>query len=99
AHAYAHMQRCAGGLNRIRKGLAEHTAFIKTFGHKTGSLGGIANDAGIVEFVDGSLVVICVMTCRASASMEVRDEQIATAARAIIAGAVRRGRREDLDSE
>jgi beta-lactamase class A len=93
AMARSHMERCAGGLNRIRAGLGEHTTFVKTFAHKTGSLGGIANDAGIVELVDGSQVIICVMTCRATAPMQIRDQQIAEAARLIIGEAVRRGAR------
>ena len=98
ALAYSHMQNCAGGLNRIRKSLAEHAARIKTFGHKTGSLGGVATDAGIIEFIDGSFATICIMTCRASAPMEVRDEQIAAVARVIIGEAVRRGGRLEAES-
>jgi beta-lactamase class A len=81
AIAYSHMQRCAGGLNRIRKGLADQMNRIETFGHKTGSLGGIANDAGVIKFIDGSSAAICIMTCRSSVPMEVRDQQIASAAR------------------
>ncbi len=94
AVAYSHMEHCAGGLNRIRKGLSEHTRFIKRFAHKTGSLGGVANDAGMVEFVDGSIATICIMTCRASVPVEVRDHQIAHATRLVIAEAVHRASRQ-----
>ena len=82
--AYSHMQLCAGGHGRIRKGLAGHTRFIQTFGHKTGSLGGIGNDAGVIKFVDGSFAAICIMTCRSSAPMEIPDRQIAAITAAII---------------
>ena len=87
--AFSYMDNCAGGLNRIRKGLSEQTSVIHRFGHKTGSLGGIANDAGIVQFLDGSVAAICIMTCRSSAPMTIRDEQIAAATRTIITEAAR----------
>jgi beta-lactamase class A len=90
APAYSHMRQCAGGRHRIRAGLAECKDMIKTFGHKTGSLGGVANDAGIVQFTNGSFAVICVMTALASAPMNIRDEQIAGATRLAIASAVHR---------
>jgi len=90
APAYSHMRRCAGGMHRIREGLADFKSMIRTFGHKTGSIGGVANDAGIVQFNDGSFAVICVMTALATAPMPTRDEQIAAATRAAIAAAVPR---------
>jgi beta-lactamase class A len=90
ALAYSLMQDCEGGLNRIRKGLDGHRSFVKTFGHKTGSMGGIANDVGVVHLTDGTVVAISIMTSRASVSVEIRDQQIAAAARLIIAQAVRR---------
>jgi beta-lactamase class A len=83
--AYSYMLECEGGLNRIRRGLASSASRIKAFSHKTGSIGGVANDAGIVRFRDGSFAVICIMTSRASAPMRIRDEQIAAATRAIMA--------------
>jgi beta-lactamase class A len=88
--AYSLMQDCEGGLNRIRKALDGHRSFVKTFGHKTGSMGGIANDVGVIRLATGSVVAISIMTSRASASMEIRDQQIAAAARLIIEQAVRR---------
>jgi beta-lactamase class A len=84
AIAYSHMRRCEGGRNRIRRGLADRMSLIETFAHKTGSMGGVANDAGIIKFPDGSFIAICIMTCRSSAPMEIRDEQIAAAARLLI---------------
>jgi hypothetical protein len=83
------MERCAGGLGRIRKGLAGHTDRIRTFGHKTGSLGGIANDAGFIEFKDGLVLILCTMTCQCSAPMKVRDGQIAAATAMILASVLK----------
>jgi beta-lactamase class A len=84
AIAFSHMERCAGGIERIRKGLANHMSSITTFAHKTGSLGGIANDVGVIKFTDGSFATICIMTCLSSVPMEVRDQQIAAATRTIM---------------
>jgi beta-lactamase class A len=89
ALAFSHMERCAGGLGRIRKGLTGHAARIRTFGHKTGSLGGIANDAGFIEFEDGRVLILCIMTCQCSAPMKVRDEQIAAATGMILASVLK----------
>src|SRR2546426_2976182 len=41
ALVYSHMQRCATNKRRIAEGLKEHRSVIKSFGHKTGSLGAI----------------------------------------------------------
>ena len=84
ALAHSHMLRCAGGLDRIRKGLTNCSGRIKAFGHKTGSLGGIANDAGFIEVDDGSILILCIMTCQCSAPMKIRDEQIAAATEIIL---------------
>jgi beta-lactamase class A len=84
APAYTHMERCAGTVDRIRRGLSDHWSGIETFAHKTGSIGGVANDVGIVRFKNGSFMTICIMTCRCSAPVNLRNAQIAAAARALL---------------
>jgi beta-lactamase class A len=84
APLYINMEQCVGGLGRIRKGLSGFRSMITSFGHKTGGMGGIANDAGIVKFKDGSFAAICIMTCRANTRMESRNEQIAAATKLAI---------------
>jgi beta-lactamase class A len=84
APLYINMEQCRGGLGRIRKGLSACRSAIASFGHKTGGMGGIANDAGIVKFKDGSFAAICIMTCRANTRMESRNEQIAAATKLAI---------------
>jgi beta-lactamase class A len=88
---YSHMRHCSGGLGRIRKGLLPYKSSIKSFVHKTGGMGGIANDAGVVRFKHGSFAAICVMTCQSTTSMEIRNEQIAAATELAI-GALLDGR-------
>jgi len=84
ALVYSHMQRCATNKRRIAKGLKEQGVFVKSFGHKTGSLGAIANDVGIVQFKNGCSAVLAVMTCHSAVRMRVRDDEIATVTRAVI---------------
>jgi beta-lactamase class A len=95
APLYLNMQQCSGGLGRIRRGLSACRSTIASFGHKTGGMGGIANDAGIVKFKDGSFAAICIMTCLANTRMESRNEQIAAATKLAIEDL----RDERLDSE
>ena len=84
ALVYSHMQHCATNKRRIAEGLRQHRPIIKSFGHKTGSIGAIANDVGIIHFNSGHSAVIAVLTCLSSARMPVRDEQIAGVTCAII---------------
>ena len=84
ALVYSHMQRCATNKRRIAEGLKEQGVFVKSFGHKTGSLGAIANDVGIVQFKNGCSAVLAVMTCHSAVRMRVRDDEIATVTRAVI---------------
>jgi beta-lactamase class A len=78
------MQRCRTGTRRIAASLKGHQVFVKSFGHKTGSLGAIANDVGIIHFKNGYMAALAVMTCQSAVDMAVRDEQIAEVARAVI---------------
>jgi len=75
ALVYSHLQRCATNKRRIIEGLMQHRPIIRHFGHKTGSLGGIANDVGIVHFNNGFFAVLAVLTCLSTASIRVRDQQ------------------------
>src|SRR5881296_2907783 len=84
ALVYSHMQHCATNKRRIADGLREHQPRFKSFGHKTGSIGAIANDVGIIHFNNGHSAVIAVLTCLSSARMPVRDEQIARVTYAIV---------------
>ena len=84
ALVYSHMQRCATNNRRITEGLKEHRVFIKSFGHKTGSVGAIANDVGIIQFNNGYFAVLAVMTCHSAVRMAGRDEQIAAVTRTVV---------------
>ena len=84
ALVYSHMQRCATNKRRIAEGLKEQRVFVKSFGHKTGSLGAIANDVGILHLKNGYFAALAVMTCHSAVRMPVRDNEIATVTRAVI---------------
>jgi hypothetical protein len=84
ALVYSHMQRCATNKRRIAEGLKEHQVFVKGFGHKTGSLGAIANDVGVVQFKNGYSAALAVMTCHSAVRMPARDDQIAAVTRAVV---------------
>ena len=75
--------RCANR-QRIAAGLKEHGACVKSLGHKTGSVGAIANDVGIIHFNNGCFAALAVMTCHSTVRISVRDEQIATVTRTIV---------------
>ena len=46
---------------------------MKGFLHKTGTLGGIVNDVGIVERDDGHQIVVSVMTYCSSVPLDARE--------------------------
>jgi beta-lactamase class A len=83
ALVYFNMERCANR-QRIAAGLKEHWPSVKSCGHKTGSVGAIANDVGIIQFNNGYFAVLAVMTCHSTVRMPVRDDQIAAVTRAIV---------------
>jgi len=83
ALVYSNMEHCANR-QRIAVGLKEHGACVKSLGHKTGSVGAIANDVGIIHFNNGCFAALAVMTCHSTVRISVRDEQIATVTRTIV---------------
>ena len=81
---YDQMLRCRTGKQRLQRGLRGFKSNLRRFAHKTGSLGGIANDVGVVEFSTGYVATLVVMSCRCSATMAARESCIAEVAEVII---------------
>jgi beta-lactamase class A len=79
------MRRCTTGRSRIAKGIRNHAALVKSFAHKTGSLGSITNDVGIIEFHSGDIGIIVLMINKSSASLSIREQTIASIAGAVMA--------------
>ena len=74
------MRGCVTGAARIARGLERSGQRIRGFLHKTGTLGGIVNDVGIVERDDGHRIVVSVMTYCASVPLAAREEVVAQVA-------------------
>ncbi len=79
-----HMQNCRTGKNRISAGLDEYISTLTMFAHKTGSMGGIANDAGVIEFQSGAIIFLSIMIWKSSAPLKRREEKIAEVTNAVI---------------
>ncbi|APL95335.1 beta-lactamase [Sphingobium sp. TA15] len=72
------MERCKTGKARLRAMLPPGTRIA----HKTGTLNGLGNDAGIVTLPDGRMFVISVFVMKDHMGHELRDRIMAEAARA-----------------
>jgi beta-lactamase class A len=72
------MERCKTGAARIKGMLPPGTLVA----HKTGSLNGTGNDAGIVTLPDGRMFAITIFVMKDSQGHEMRDRIIAEATRA-----------------
>lgn len=79
------MRRCTTGNNRIPRIIGRYGEFVKGVAHKSGSLGGITNDVGVVDFHSGHVAVMTIMICKSTAPMSYRENTIASVASAIIA--------------
>jgi beta-lactamase class A len=73
------MSRTSTGQGRIRGLLPRGTPVA----HKTGTIGGVANDAGFVTLPDGGRMVLAVFTKSSSTPVDDRDRAIAETARAL----------------
>ena len=78
------MRGCRTGKRKIASGLSNSIRPVKHFAHKTGSLGSIANDVGVIDFGSGLVGLISVMTCGSAASASNRDSVIADSAEAVV---------------
>lgn len=72
------MERCKTGKDRLRGMLPPGTRIA----HKTGTLNGLGNDAGIITLPDGRNFVISVFVMKDYKGRQVRDRIMAEAARA-----------------
>lgn len=82
-HIIPIMKMCKTGSNRIRKAVADLTD-VECVGNKTGSLGGIANDAAFIQFKDGTSAVMTINTSQSPLSLSEREAVIASAARLVL---------------
>jgi hypothetical protein len=57
------MEQCETGLDLIRKGTSNYSSHIKTIGDKTGSIGGILNDAAFIQFDNDQWMILSIYTC------------------------------------
>lgn len=73
------MSRTSTGPGRIRGLLPQSTPVA----HKTGTIGGVSNDAGFVTLPDGGRMVLAVFTKSSSTPMADRDRAIAETARVL----------------
>jgi len=72
------MERCKAGKDRLRAMLPPGTRIA----HKTGTLNGIGNDAGVITLPDGRLFAITVFVMKDYKGHQMRDRIMAEAARA-----------------
>lgn len=72
------MERCRTGKARLRAMLPPGTQIA----HKTGTLNGLGNDAGIITLPDGRMFAISVFVMKDHRGHEIRDRIMAEAARA-----------------
>jgi len=80
----AGMRRCATGKRRIFKALEDDAFMVKSFAHKTGSLGAITNDVGIIEFQSGDVAIMAIMISKSDASLPDREQTIASVATGVL---------------
>jgi beta-lactamase class A len=73
------MQRTSTGPSRIKGLLPRGTPVAR----KTGTIGGVANDAGLVTLPDGGRMVLAVFTKSSSTPVADRDRAIAKTARGL----------------
>jgi len=73
------MSRTSTGQNRIKGLLPKGTPVA----HKTGTIGGVANDAGFVTLPDGGRMVLAVFTKSSSTPPTDRERAIAETARVL----------------
>ena len=82
---YSNMRHCLTGKNRIPAGISGHAHLVRSLAHKTGSLGGIANDVGIIEFRSDDVMLVSVMIWKSTVPLALRERKIAEITDAIIA--------------
>lgn len=71
------MAGCRTGSMRISEGLRTCGIPISSLSHKTGSLGGVTNDIGMVRCHERSRLVLSILTYGASVSTQTRDQVMA----------------------
>lgn len=57
------MQQCVTGLDMVRKSANPYGSHIKRIGDKTGSIGGIVNDAAFIQFDNEEWMILSIHTC------------------------------------
>lgn len=70
------MRNCKTGEQRIKK-ILETRSDIEFVAHKTGSLGGVTNDAAMIKFSDGQFANITIYTAYAEVDIKTRESIIA----------------------
>lgn len=78
------MQQCVTGLEMIRKSANHYCSHIKRIGYKTGSIGGIFNDAAFIQFDNDQWMVLSIHTCFSPLEKSARTAVIADLAADIL---------------
>jgi len=68
------MAECKTGENLLPAALEGYQSDIESFGHKTGGLGSIRNDAGFVRFKDGKVLLIAAFVSNSALPLKTREE-------------------------
>lgn len=71
------MEHCKTGPNMIKKGISQCDLPYDQFGHKTGGLGGIRNDAAFIHLKSGEWAILSIYTCQSPLLLKERDQIIA----------------------
>lgn len=71
------MEQCGTGLDLIRKGASNYSTHIKTIGDKTGSIGGILNDAAFIQFDNDQWMILSIYTCLSPLERTARTRVVA----------------------
>ncbi len=78
------MRACRNGPRRMPRGLQATRIPIASLAHKTGSLGGITNDVGVVALASRFKVAVSVLSYGSSVPLRLREEAIAECIKVIM---------------
>lgn len=79
------MEQCDTGIDLIRKGTSNYSSHIKTFGDKTGGIGGVLNDAAFIQFDNDQWMILSIYTCLSPLERSARMAIIAELTQDILA--------------
>ena len=78
------MYQCKTGKDLIRKATLLYPSHVENIGDKTGSMGGIVNDAAFMHLKDGQWIIMTIYTCLSPLEKEARQSIIVNIAQDLL---------------